>query len=114
LRQFDPWVTEERRFPTLQDRLLALIDGGDAAMALPGGPGTLAEIALLWNRMLVNAIAARPLILIGEGWRQVFMTFYETHSRYIPDKQRTLLLFAPNVSAAVQLLKQSTVDLPDR
>jgi uncharacterized protein (TIGR00730 family) len=110
----NPWVTEERRFPTLQDRLLALIDGGDAAMALPGGPGTLAEIALLWNRMLVNAIAARPLILIGEGWRQVFMTFYETHSRYIPDKQRTLLLFAPNVSAAVQLLKQSTVDLPDR
>jgi hypothetical protein len=65
------------------------MDGGDAAIALPGGPGTLAEIALLWNRMLVNAIAARPLILIGEGWRQVFMTFYESHSRYIPAVQRS-------------------------
>lgn len=109
----NPWVREERRFPTLQDRLLALIDGGDAAMALPGGPGTLAEIALMWNRMLVSAITPRPLILIGVGWRQVFMTFYESQSRYIPAVQRELLLFAPDVSSAVQLLKQSTVDFPD-
>jgi uncharacterized protein (TIGR00730 family) len=101
------WVVEERRFPTLHDRLLALMDGGDAAIALPGGPGTLVEIALLWNRMLVNAVAARPLILIGEGWRQVFTTFYETQSRYIPERQRKLLVFAPDIRSAVEILKSS-------
>jgi uncharacterized protein (TIGR00730 family) len=100
------WVVEERRFPTLHDRLLALIDGCDAAIALPGGPGTLAEITLMWNRMLVNAVAARPLILIGDGWRQVFKTFYEAHSRYIPAVQRKLLLFAPGVHSAVDLINQ--------
>ena len=31
------WVLEERRFITLHERLLALIDGCDAAIALPGG-----------------------------------------------------------------------------
>jgi uncharacterized protein (TIGR00730 family) len=98
------WVAEERRFPTLHERLLALMDGGDAAIALPGGPGTLAEISLLWNRMLVNAVAARPLILIGDGWRQVFLTFYEAQSRYIPEVQRELLHFAPDVPSAVDLL----------
>jgi len=100
------WVIEERRFPTLQDRLLALIDGCDAAIALPGGPGTLVEISLMWNRMLVNAIASRPLILVGEGWRQVFLTFYETQSRYIPAAQRELLLFAPDIPSAVALLRE--------
>ncbi|HSV86727.1 MAG TPA: LOG family protein [Levilinea sp.] len=102
------WVAEERRFPSLHERLLGLMDGCDAAIALPGGPGTLVEISLMWNRMLINAIAARPLILAGEGWRRVFMTFYEAQSRYIPATQRKLLLFAHNVPSAVQQLTQST------
>jgi uncharacterized protein (TIGR00730 family) len=101
------WVAEERRVTTLHERLLALIDGCDAAIALPGGPGTLLEISLMWNRMLINAIAARPLILTGESWRQVFMTLYEAHSRYIPAAQRKLLIFAANASAAVQQLTPS-------
>jgi predicted Rossmann-fold nucleotide-binding protein len=77
----------------------------DAAIALPGGPGTMAEISLMWNRMIVSAIPARPLILVGEGWRQVFLTFYEAQSHYIPERQRELLLFAPDTSCAVELLR---------
>ena len=38
------WVKEEQRFPDLVQRLNALIEGCDAAIALPGGVGTLAEI----------------------------------------------------------------------
>src|SRR5512133_1968718 len=37
------WVKEERKFETLRQRLDGLIDGCDAAIALPGGPGTLTE-----------------------------------------------------------------------
>src|SRR5574339_491820 len=40
------WVKEERRKKTLFERLQGLIEGCDAALALPGGPGTLTEIAL--------------------------------------------------------------------
>jgi uncharacterized protein (TIGR00725 family) len=42
----NPWVKEERRFATLQERLNELVLACDAAIALPGGPGTLTEISL--------------------------------------------------------------------
>src|SRR4030067_1311509 len=38
------WVKEERRYPTIRERLMALIESWDAALALPGGAGTLTEI----------------------------------------------------------------------
>src|SRR5215510_11672080 len=38
----NPWVKEERKKETLMERLHALIHESDAAMALPGGVGTLA------------------------------------------------------------------------
>ena len=41
------WVKEERRKQTLIERLIGLIEGCDAAMALPGGAGTLTEISLI-------------------------------------------------------------------
>ena len=43
-RQVGPnkWVQEELRFATLRERLYALIENCDAAIALPGGIGTLA------------------------------------------------------------------------
>ena len=37
------WVKEERRKKTLMDRIMGLIEGCDAAMALSGGLGTSAS-----------------------------------------------------------------------
>src|SRR5512137_2373625 len=42
----NPWVKEERRFETLVERLNELTTACDAAIALPGGPGTLTEVSL--------------------------------------------------------------------
>src|SRR5512135_1978546 len=61
------WVTEEWKKETLIERLECLISSCDAACALPGGPGTLAEISLMWNMMIIGVLEKRPLILIGEG-----------------------------------------------
>jgi len=98
------WVQEERRFATLRERLYALIDGCQAAIALPGGPGTLAEIAVMWNHLLTDAIAPRPLILVGPGWQETFRQFYSAFDQYIPEKQRVWVSFAENVDAAVKQL----------
>src|SRR5689334_23846727 len=43
------WVKEEIRKKTLIERLHTLIHESDAAFALPGGPGTLTEISVMWN-----------------------------------------------------------------
>jgi uncharacterized protein (TIGR00730 family) len=98
------WVQEEQRFDTLRQRLFALVDGCDAALALPGGPGTLTEIAVMWNQLLTGAMAPRPLILIGAGWRRTFAHFYQAQPKYIPADQRRWLSFAPDVVSAVEIL----------
>lgn len=100
----NPWVLEERRYPTLRQRLMALIDDCDAALALPGGPGTLAEISMMWTHLLTGAIRPRPLILIGVGWKTTFDAFYNALGEYIPEAQRRWLEFVPDVDSAIRLL----------
>jgi uncharacterized protein (TIGR00730 family) len=102
----NPWVIEERRYPTLRQRLYALMEQCDAAIALPGGPGTLTEIAMMWNHLLTTALPAKPLILIGNGWRDTFHQFFLSLGDYTPEEQRLWLTFADDADAAVnQLLK---------
>src|SRR3972149_4354328 len=101
------WVQEERRFATIQQRLFALIENCDAALALPGGMGTLAEIAVMWSHLQTGAISPRPLILIGPGWRAVFDLFMDQQGPYVTERHRRWLLFAPDVESAFRMLDHS-------
>jgi uncharacterized protein (TIGR00730 family) len=98
------WVQEERHFATLQERLNELVLACDAAIALPGGPGTLTEISLTWNLMIIASIPPKPLILVGAGWKTVMESLYQSFEIYIPQKQRELLHFAADIQSAVALL----------
>ena len=99
------WVMEEVRRKTLIERLHTLIHESDAALALPGGPGTLTEIALMWNLMVVESLHRRPLILIGDGWQSVFDQFIQRFDHYVPAHQREILSFAKDVQTAVKMLE---------
>jgi hypothetical protein len=99
------WVIEERRFPTLRQRLYALVDSCAAALALPGGIGTLSEVAVMWSQMQTRASAPRPLILVGPQWQAVLETFYTGLGRYIKPADWKLLYFSPEAAAAVDVLK---------
>jgi uncharacterized protein (TIGR00730 family) len=99
------WVKEERRRKSLIERLQVLVGECDAAMALPGGPGTLTEIALMWNLMIVESRHRSPLILVGRGWQSTFDQFFKEFSTYISLPQREILLFAENVKTAVDMLE---------
>jgi uncharacterized protein (TIGR00730 family) len=98
------WVLEERRYPTLRERLYALIDQCDAAIALPGGPGTLAEISVMWNHLLTGALPQKPLILIGTGWQATFEKFFQELGDYTPVDQRQWLSFASDEETAINQL----------
>lgn len=100
------WVHEERPCGTLRDRIYALMEGCDAALALPGGPGTLAEIAMMWNHLLVKVLAPRPLILIGSGWQAVFDQLYQSQADWIPLEQRRWVSFAADVDRAFAQLQE--------
>jgi uncharacterized protein (TIGR00730 family) len=99
------WVVEEIRVKTLIERLHTLIHESDAALALPGGAGTLAEISVMWNLMIVESLHRRPLILIGDGWKSVFDQFFQGFDTYMPVHQREILRFAKDIQTAVKLLE---------
>lgn len=101
----NPWVKEERRFETLNERLNELISACDAAIALPGGPGTLTEITLFWNLLVIEALPPRPLVLVGEDWRIVFQTYLERMGVYLMPSDERWLLFADTVDAALSLIE---------
>lgn len=102
------WVLEERRFPTLRARLLELVDACEAALALRGGPGTLAEVAMTWNQLMTNSIPARPLILIGPGWKETFDTFFREMDGLIPARDKAYLIFVETVEQAVEVIGGQT------
>ena len=98
------WVKEERRKKTLIERLQTIIEGCDAAIALPGGAGTLTEVSLMWNLMIVESLPRRPLILIGSGWQSTFDQFFGEFESYMHIRQRDLLYFAGDVKEAIKRL----------
>lgn len=99
------WVKEEIKKKTLIERLQVIIEASDAAIALPGGPGTLTEIMLTWNLMIVESRRRSPLILVGDGWQSVFAQVFEKLGKYTPESQRNLLQFAADVETAVKRLE---------
>jgi uncharacterized protein (TIGR00725 family) len=104
------WVKEERRKQTLMERLQELISGCDAAIALPGGPGTLTEISLMWNLLVVESLPPRPLVLVGDGWQSIFHQVFEATGNYTSENAKALILFADNVENAVKLIDNSLAD----
>jgi len=100
------WVKEERRKKSLIERLQALIEGCDAAIALPGGAGTLAEISLMWNLMIVESLPPRPLLLVGSGWQSTFDQFFKEFFTYMPIRQQELLYFVEDVKTAVEKINK--------
>lgn len=102
----NPWIDEERRYRTVRERLYALIESCHAAVALPGGIGTLAEIAVMWSELQTNAIQPRPLVLVGSGWQNTFSTLLEQQGAYIAEGDRGLLHFVPDIKKAFDYLQK--------
>jgi uncharacterized protein (TIGR00730 family) len=72
----NPWIADEIRAATFVDRLMSLIERGDAYVVLPGGTGTLAELALVWEMMNKSALARtvggrKPLLVVTPYWQPV-------------------------------------------
>lgn len=107
IEQFRPgglneWVVEPVYYETLQERLLHLVTHNDGMIALPGGIGTLSELALAWSLLQVREIEARPLVLLGDIWRKTMDAFI--HSDYVHPEHTDLLHFASTPDEAVAMI----------
>jgi uncharacterized protein (TIGR00730 family) len=102
----NPWVKEELRFATLRERLGHLVEFCDAAIALPGGVGTLSEVALTWSLLQTGEIAPKPLVLIGRQWAETVQTFVQHAGSYLRPGDAGLVRLAADIDEAVRMLNQ--------
>jgi uncharacterized protein (TIGR00730 family) len=75
-RPANNWIREEVRTASFPERIMTLIARGDAYVVLPGGTGTLAELAMAWELMNKSVLSAtiggkKPLVLVGSYWQPV-------------------------------------------
>jgi uncharacterized protein (TIGR00730 family) len=67
----NPWIDEEIRVETWQERLFELIARGHGYVACPGGTGTLVELAVVWEMLNKGVMRKKPMIVLGDFWQPV-------------------------------------------
>ena len=66
------FITEEISTERLEDRLAELIKRADAYCVLPGGTGTLLELAEIWELRNKGFLPTeKPIVLLGDFWQPV-------------------------------------------
>lgn len=105
---FNPFVVESIRYETLSERLLHLVRHNQGIVVLPGGIGTLSELALSWSLLQVGEIEPRPFVLLGDIWRGTLTAFMATD--HLSDDDRALLTFATTPEEAVAAIRAFRVN----
>jgi len=113
----NPWIAEEVRARSFAERIMTLIEHGDAYIVLPGGTGTLAELALVWEMMNKSTLAKtvggqRPLLVMTPYWQPVIECLnQEGELASLSSKwqapAREILTLVTNPEQAVEYLRKS-------
>lgn len=98
------FVDEVIRYDTLRERLYHLVTRCNAAVALPGGIGTLSEVALTWSLLQVGETGPMPFVLLGGGWDDLLSHFYG-EGQFISPEYMHLWKAAQTPAEALSLLK---------
>ena len=114
IEQFRPapanqWVKEEIKCQTLRERLLYLVDHSDGFIVMPGGIGTLSEMALVWSFVQVGELSPRPIITVGGLWQRTLAAFID--DAYVKPSHKMLI---ENVRTAQEAVKQLLNQLNSR
>jgi uncharacterized protein (TIGR00730 family) len=90
--------------PDLYERLRRLIHQSVGYIALRGGMGTVAEVAIVWNKFLLNALSPRPLVLLGDCWPPVMASLRQ----HMPIEERDMkwIQFASSPQEALEVLDE--------
>ena len=85
-------------------RLQKLIRESVGYVALRGGMGTVTEISLVWNKLVMNVLPPRPLVLVGACWVRAIECLRE--HLVISDRDLDHLTFVATAEEAVAVLRQ--------
>ncbi|MGA2351139.1 MAG: TIGR00730 family Rossman fold protein [Terracidiphilus sp.] len=99
-------LTQFELVPTMHERKARMVELADAFLVLPGGYGTIEELfeVVTWAQL---GLHAKPVILINTaGYWDGLLAFLDSAvaAGFVKQKNRDLLLVAPNAKEAVAMV----------
>ncbi len=96
------WVAEQIHHENLLDRLLVLVHEADGYVIMPGGLGTLTEMALAWELVRAGELPPRPIAVYGSHWREIITPLQQ--SEYIREAAFNAVFFVDDADAVVNAM----------
>lgn len=100
------YLTDKVATDHFYDRLQNLITRSVGFVAFRGGMGTVTEVSLVWNKLQTKVLERRPLVLVGECWRDV-VDSWRAHLA-VSDSDVSYLDFAENAAAALSIIVEKS------
>lgn len=100
------FLTDKVATDHFYDRLQNLIIRSVGFIAIRGGMGTVTEISLVWNKLQTGVIAPRPLVLLGDCWKNVVECWQE--NLVVSNEDVSFLNFADTAEDAVSIILNKT------
>ena len=100
------YLTDKVASQHFYERLQNLIQRSVGFIALRGGMGTVTEISLVWNKLQTGVIERRPLVLLGDCWKQVVECWQE--NLVVSNADVALLDFAQNAEEACRIIVEKS------
>lgn len=99
------WLSEEIKTESLFERLEKLILLSDAYIVLPGGTGTLVELALAWECVNKNICERKPVICDKKSWELIVNYMKEILAR--EKRISDFIYFFENPEEVIKILKEN-------
>ncbi|HBE83363.1 MAG: LOG family protein [Blastocatellia bacterium] len=100
------YLTDKVATNHFYERLQNLITRSVGFVAFRGGMGTVTEISLVWNKLQTGVLDRRPLVLIGDCWKDVVHAWQS--NLVVSAEDVALLDFAHNADEACGIIVEKS------
>ena len=100
------YLTDKVASDHFYDRLQNLIMRSVGFVALRGGMGTVSEVSLVWNKLQTGVLERRPLVLLGDCWKEVVRVWQE--NLVVSETDVALLDFASDAEEAARIIVEKS------
>lgn len=100
------FLTEKVATDHFYDRLQNLITRSVGFVAFRGGMGTVTEVSLVWNKLQTGVIDMRPIVLVGECWKEVVQNWQKNLA--VSAKDVSFLDFAESAAEVCSIIQRKT------
>lgn len=114
LRGANKYIDEEVETENLFERITVMMKISDAFIVLPGGTGTLLELAACLEHVNKGLMKPKPIIAFGDFWKSITERLAgepvlneEARSRFNALSCRDLVVFVDTAEEAVAKIKES-------